>query len=148
MTVLTAADRALLGEARRAVLATTTAAGAARLVPICFVVDASDVVWSPLDEKPKTVGDPRDLARVRDIAERPGITLLVDRWSEDWTELAWLRLSGRAELVEPAGIPTAIVAELRDRYPQYVGHDLEARPMLRIVVERAVRWAADAGRPG
>jgi PPOX class probable F420-dependent enzyme len=105
-------------------------------------------VWSPLDEKPKTVGDPRDLARVRDIAERPGVTLLVDRWSEDWTELAWLRLRGRAELVEPAGIPTAIVAELRDRYPQYVGHDLEARPMLRIVVERAVRWAADASRPG
>ena len=148
MTVLTAADRALLGEARRAVLATTTAAGAARLVPICFVVDASDVVWSPLDEKPKTVGDPRDLARVRDIAERPGITLIVDRWSEDWTELAWLRLFGRAALVEPADVPAGTVEALRDRYPQYVGHDLEARPMLRIVVERAVRWAADAGRPG
>jgi len=146
VTVLTAEDRALLAEARRAVLATTAADGTARLVPICFVVDGSaDVVWSPLDEKPKAVADPRDLARVRDIAVRAGVTLLVDRWSEDWSQLAWLRLSGRAELVEPAVVPIGIVAALRRRYPPYVEQALETRPMLRITVERVVRWAAAAG---
>jgi PPOX class probable F420-dependent enzyme len=138
--VLTPGDRALLDEARTATLATVDAGGQPRLVPVCFVVDEADVLWSPLDEKPKRVADVRSMARVRDVLARPTVGLLVQRWSEDWSELAWLRLVGRASLVDaPAA---AIVAALRARYPQYRDHDLEARPALRIVVDRATRWSA------
>ena len=139
--VLTPADRELLGSARTATLATIDAEGRPRLVPICYVV-IDDVVWSPLDEKPKAVDDVRALARVRDIAARPDIALLVDRWSEDWTELAWLRIRGRAELVESVDVPPGIVGALRSKYPQYQDHDLEHRPMLRITIERARSWIA------
>jgi PPOX class probable F420-dependent enzyme len=138
---LTAADRALLREQRTATLATLTSDGWPRLVPICFVVDdATDVLWSPLDEKPKTVADVRSLARVRDILARPAVALLVQRWSEDWSELAWLRLAATASLV--AAPPSGIVAALRERYPPYVDHDLEHRPALRMAVERVTRWTA------
>jgi PPOX class probable F420-dependent enzyme len=133
---LAAADRAFLGEARRATLATIGPDGRARLVPVCFV-SIDDVVWSPLDEKPKATDDPRRLARVRDIGRDPRLTLLVDRWSEDWSELAWLRAEGRAELVESD--PT-VVAALRAKYPQYADHDLESRPMIRIRIERTSSW--------
>jgi PPOX class probable F420-dependent enzyme len=143
VTVLTADDRALLA-ARRAVLATTGADGAARLVPLCFIL-ADDGLWSPLDEKPKAVGDPRDLARVRDIAARPRVTLLVDRWSEDWTQLTWLRVLGTATLVEPADVPPGIVPALRAKYPPYRDQRLEALPMVRITIDRVVRWAAAEG---
>ena len=29
------------------------------------------------------------------------MTILVDEWDEDWTRLAWLRMDGRAKLLEP-----------------------------------------------
>lgn len=140
---LTAAEAALVSEARRATLATIDPAGRARLMPICFVVDG-DVLWSPLDEKPKAIADVRSLARVRDIAERPGVTVLVDRWSEDWTQLGWVRLHGTARLVEPGEVPSRVIPALRARYPQYADHDLEHRPMLRVTIADATSWFAAA----
>lgn len=138
---LAAAELALLRDARRASLATIDARGRPRLVPICFVV-SDDVLWSPLDEKPKSVGDLRSLARVRDIFERPSVSVLVDRWSEDWSELAWLRIVGRAQLVDPA--PPAVVEALRAKYPQYRGHRLESRPMLAITIDGVTAWRASS----
>jgi PPOX class probable F420-dependent enzyme len=144
---LTPADRRLLAEARRATLGTIAGDGSPRLVPICFVVHASaPILYSPLDDKPKRVADPRDLARVRDIVTDARVTVLVDRWDEDWSRLAWLRCEGLASLVEPVGDALAehadAVRALRARYGQYLDHDLAARPMLRIDVTRASRWGA------
>jgi PPOX class probable F420-dependent enzyme len=90
--------------------------------------------------------EPRDLERVRDIRANPAVSLLVERWSEDWAQLAWLRLAGRAELIEPGG-PDApehatAVAALRAKYPQYEQHRLEERPIIRIVVTGARSWGA------
>ncbi len=137
---LTAADRTLLEEARTATLATVGPDGQPRLVPICFVVDGDDAIWSPLDEKPKAVDDVHSLARVRDVLARDAVVLLVQRWSEDWSELAWLRLVGTASLADTP--PAAVIAALRARYPQYASHDLEHRPALRIIVDRAQGWSA------
>lgn len=148
MTVLTAGDRALLDEARTATLATIDPDGRPRLMPVCFVVvevDGTPMVWSPIDEKPKASIDPRSLARVRDVRSRPDVTLLVDRWSEDWSRLAWVRVVGRAALVEAAPddvVAAQVIAALRAKYPQYGEHDLEHRPMLRIAIESVVRWSA------
>ena len=141
-TVLTIApaDRALLREARRATLATIDRGGRPRLLPICFVV-VDDAVWSPIDEKPKAVDDPRALARLRDIQRDARVTLLVDRWSEDWSELAWLRVEGRAAVVDS---DPAVAGALRGRYPQYADHDLESRPMIRITIERVLGWGASS----
>ena len=140
--MLTDDDRALLGASRRAVLATIGPGGRPRLVPVCCVVDPDrPVVFSPLDEKPKRSDDPLALARVRDIAADPRVTLLADRWDEDWTRLAWLRLEGLAALF-PASDPAhaAVVAALRARYPQSERQRLEDRPMIKVVVDRVVRW--------
>lgn len=134
-------EQALLQVARRATLATIAPDGRPRLVPVCFVL-VEGVVWTPIDEKPKAVDDPRRLARVRDIERDPRVTLLVDRWSEDWSALGWVRMDGHAELVETGD--RAIIAALRTKYPQYDDHDLESRPMIRITVARAVAWEPPA----
>ena len=84
--------------------------------------------------------DPRGLARVRDVLGRADVAVLVDRWSETWSELAWLRLGGEARLVEPADVPGDVVPALRSRYPQYATHDLEGRPMLAITVTSVSSW--------
>jgi PPOX class probable F420-dependent enzyme len=140
--VLTDDDRALLADARRAVLATLAPDGRPRLVPVCYAVDPDrPVIRIPLDRKPKRTDDPLALARVRDIAADPRVTILVDRWAEDWARLAWLRVEGRASLFEPSEPGhRAVVAALRTRYPQYVEQRLEDRPMIEVVVERVVRW--------
>jgi PPOX class probable F420-dependent enzyme len=142
--VLTPADRAFFDRARTATLATIGSDGRPRLVPVCFV-NLRGVVWSPLDEKPKAVDDVRALARVRDISARPEVTLLVDRWSEDWSELAWLRVAGTARLVEPELVPGAVLDALRAKYPQYRDHRLDVRPMIAITIDRATRWSAVSG---
>jgi PPOX class probable F420-dependent enzyme len=141
---LTQIQRAFLEAARRATLATIDGAGLPRLVPICFVIDPNAaILYSPLDDKPKLTDDPLTLARVRDIAARPDVSILVDRWDEDWSRLAWLRCHGRADLLEPSDANHAsLVAALRAKYSQYADHRLEERPLIRVVIARATSWGA------
>ena len=147
VATMTEPQRAFLAAARTATLATIAPDHAPRLVPVCFVVvpvaGAAQRVYTPLDEKPKASSDVHELARVRDILARPSVSLLVHRWSEDWSQLGWLRIAGRAELLEPAAAPaehTAAVAALRGKYPQYATHRLEERPLIRIEVTGARSW--------
>lgn len=151
--VLDAAQREFVAERRSATLATLARSGQPRLVPICFVLRSRDaegspaLLYSPLDEKPKRGHDVRRLARVRDITERPEVTLLFERWSEDRSRLAWLRARGLATLVEPHEDVEAhrdVVHALRVKYPQYREHGLERLPMIRITIVEATWWSADA----
>ncbi len=146
----------LLATARTATLATISPSGLPRLVPVCFAAlaypDAEHGIriYSPLDQKPKRASDPRSLARVRDIVADPRVSLLVDRWSEDWTALGWLRLECVASLLEPASggaEHAAAVAALCERYPQYRDHELETRPLIRLTLRRVISWSA-ASQPG
>jgi PPOX class probable F420-dependent enzyme len=143
--ILTDAERQFVAEARRASLATIDARGRPRLVPICFVLvdeDARPVIYTPIDEKPKLADDPFALARVRDVLARPAVGLLIDRWSEDWSQLAWLRLAGEATFLQAGAAGPEIVAGLRAKYPQYADHRLESRPALRIEIASAASWGA------
>ena len=148
--VLTVVERAFLAGARRAILATIAPDGRPRLVPICFVLDpVRPVLYTPLDDKPKRVTDPRRLARVRDLVVDPRVSVLVDRWDEDWTGLAWLRCHGMASLLEPqaprggeADDHRPAVTALRAKHAQYAIHRLEARPLIRIAIERVTSWGA------
>ncbi len=148
--ILNAAERSFLVAERRAILATVGKEGMPRLVPVCFVVAETDDklgrprIYSPIDEKTKASPDPHKLARVRDLLILPAATLLVDRWDEDWTRLGWLRLYGRAELLEPQKHEVEehawAVGALRAKYEQYAGHKLEDRPIIRITADRSVSW--------
>jgi PPOX class probable F420-dependent enzyme len=150
--VLSEAQRAFFAAERRAVLATTSPEGRPRLVPVCFwlspTVDARGraTLYTPIDEKPKVSLDPRNLARVRDILVLPEVTLLVDRWDEDWSRLAWLRAYGVGEMLEPQPREVEehrrVVAELRRRYPQYQEHELESRPIIKVTIDRVITWGA------
>jgi PPOX class probable F420-dependent enzyme len=148
VSALTESQLRFLEVARHGILGTIAPDGRPRLVPFVFATftgaSKSVVLYSALDEKPKSVSDPRRLARVRDIVERPRVTVLVERWSDDWSQLAWLRLQGDAALLESGDEHAAAVALLRERYPQYASHNLDARPMIRIGVSRAVSWGVEA----
>jgi PPOX class probable F420-dependent enzyme len=143
---LTGHHSGFVARARTATLGTIAEDGRPRLVPICFVLDG-DVLYTPIDEKPKQATDPRQLARLRDIERRADVTVLIDRWDEDWHHLAWLRIGGRASLTEDPVERARAIAALRAKYPQYAVHDLEARPLIRIAIERVRSWG-DLSDPG
>jgi PPOX class probable F420-dependent enzyme len=148
--ILDPVERAFIAAQRRAVLATIRPDGRPRLVPICFVLGDQDdpqgrpVLYTPIDEKPKASGDPRALARVRDLLVLPDATVLVDRWSEDWERLAWIRLSASGQILEPQPREREeherAVTALRAKYTQYAGQRLDERPIIRLAVTAAVAW--------
>ena len=142
--VLTQEERSFLADARRAVLATISPDGRPRLVPICFALHPKrPALYTPIDAKPKQIDDPKELARVRDILADSRVTVLVDRWDEGWSRLAWLRCKGQATLLEPETTEHArAVRGLRARYPQYATHRLEDRPIIRVTIERTTSWGA------
>jgi PPOX class probable F420-dependent enzyme len=148
---LSTSERSFLAAARSATLATIAPDGRPRLVPICFAVGPvepghSTRVYSPIDEKPKAAADPAALARIRDLLARPRASILVDHWSEDWSQLGWLRMDVTGEVLAPspaADAERAIAIErLRSKYPQYVDHRLEDLPLLRFVVTAVTGWPA------
>jgi PPOX class probable F420-dependent enzyme len=123
----------LLETARVARLALLDEEDLPRLLPVTFAVREGEV-WSAIDQKPKRAGEP---ARVRRLRRRPEAALLVDRYDDDWSRLAWVELRGPVS-VEPLGPALdALIA----KYPQYS----EARPqgpLLRMTPERFACWRA------
>lgn len=131
---------ALLRESRVARLGTADAAGQPLVVPVCYVFDGR-ACFSALDAKPKRVAAGA-LRRVRNIAANPRVSLVVDRWDEDWSTLAWVIVEGRADLLMAGAERAAAVDLLREKYAQYraLGLDREAAPVIRITPERALAW--------
>lgn len=136
---LDAAARAFLERQRVGRLATAEASGAPHIVPVCYALSDGARVHIAIDEKPKR-GDPRRLKRLRNIASDPRVMLLVDRYDEDWSRLAWVALRGRAEILEGGGEHVAALAALRARYEPYRAMNLEALPVIAIRVLSVASW--------
>ena len=124
-------------------LATVDAAGCPTVVPVCFVL-YDGRFYSPIDDKPKSVSRGR-LRRLRNIDANPSVSLVVDTYSHDWSELAYVLVSGSASIIAPNGPfgsdHAAAVALLRKKYPQYASSSIAQRPLIKIVPERVKFWA-------
>lgn len=131
------AVRAFVERQRVARLATNDARGAPHLVPIVFAW-AGDYCYSVVDEKPKRT---QRLRRIENIEADPQATLLFDVYSEQWTELAWVMLRGRLEVVANLEERERGIGALRAKYEQYAAMPL-AGPLLRFTVERETHWGA------
>jgi PPOX class probable F420-dependent enzyme len=132
---------ALIDELRVARLATIGTAGAPHLVPVSYVL-AQGAIWIPVDEKPKAT---TDLARLRNIERDRRVSLLFDRYDDDWTRLAWVRDDGSARVLEAGHESPGALAALRSRYAQYAGMALEERPLIAITPVRIAAWRWTAG---
>jgi PPOX class probable F420-dependent enzyme len=123
----------LLSSARVARLALLDERDLPRVLPVTFAL-WEGAVWSAIDRKPKRAAEP---ARVRRLRRRPEAALLVDRYDDDWSRLAWLELRG-AVTIEPLG---PALDELAAKYERYRTEPPQG-PLLRLEVGRAVWWRA------
>ena len=129
-------SRAEIAGARVARLATHNPSGAIDLVPITFALVAETVVTA-VDHKPKRTPH---LQRLENIRHNPDVTVLVDHYADDWTQLWWARLRGRAEVHEAA--ESALIEALVDKYEQY----RERPPPGPVIVVRITDIAAWSAR--
>jgi PPOX class probable F420-dependent enzyme len=123
--------------ARVARLATVSADGRPHLVPVVFAVEG-DTVLMAVDQKPKRH---RDLKRLRNMADHPAVSLLVDRYDDDWSTLWWVRADGAAVVTENEDVLARARAALGARYPQHRADPPEG-PAFTVEVTRWTGWAA------
>ena len=122
---------------RVAHLATTDPDGRPHLIPIVFALDG-DTLYTAVDAKPKRS---RTLRRIENARERPEVTVLIDRYDEDWSRLWWVRLRGRARVLDEGEEAEHALALLVEKYEQY-RDAAPTTPVLAIEVEEWRGWSA------
>ena len=118
-------------------LATVRRDGRPHVVPICFVV-TNDVVYSAVDDKPKRH---RHLQRLSNVTATGTASLLIDEYDADWSRLWWVRLYGRARLVDNAAEADQAIRSLSERTWLF-NVSTRGGPVLAVDVERWVGWSA------
>lgn len=126
-----------VAEARVGRLATIDRDGRPNLVPFVFVLEG-DTIYSAVDEKPK---GSRRLRRVENIEARPDVTVLVDRYEEDWARLWWVRLRGRGRIVTGGREFDRALALLAEKYGQY----RDAPPPGPVIAIEILEWRSWEG---
>ncbi len=88
-----------------------------------------------MDQKPKRS---RHLKRLSNIRLNPAVSVLVDRYDEDWSLLWWIRVDGQARVVEQGPELEAAINLLVEKYEQYTA----AVPTGPVVWIEAARWSS------
>jgi PPOX class probable F420-dependent enzyme len=119
-------------------LATTDPDGRPHLVPIVFALE-DDTLYSAVDRKRKRS---KTLRRIENARARPDVTILLDHYDEDWSQLWWIRLRGRARVLDNGDEREHALELLADKYPQYRAEPPDG-PVLAVDVIEALDWRAD-----
>jgi PPOX class probable F420-dependent enzyme len=135
-TELVAWANELLENARVARLGILDLEGAPRVLPVTFAV-AEGRIWSAIDRKPKRTGEP---SRLRFLRRDPRAALTVDRYSDDWEELAWVQVLGKVSIVD-VGEGQAALAALSAKYEPY-REEAPPGPLLALQPDRYLSWRA------
>jgi len=130
-------DDPRIAAARVARVATIDPDGRAHLVPIVFAVDG-DTLYSAVDRKPKRSSK---LRRIENARARPDVTVLVDHYDDDWSRLWWIRLRGRARVLEAGDERERALTLLGEKYPQYRDEPPDG-PVLAVDVTEVREWRA------
>jgi PPOX class probable F420-dependent enzyme len=129
--------QASFANAKVARLGTVGPDGTPHLVPVVFVL-RDDVVYTAVDAKPKTT---QRLRRLANIERQPLVSLLVDHYTDDWTQLWWVRVDGIAAIHYDGNPLDAGRDLLRAKYPQYQSVPLNG-PVIAVAVQHWSSWHA------
>jgi PPOX class probable F420-dependent enzyme len=115
------------------------------VIPFCYTFDG-ERFYFVVDEKPKRqTGKP--LKRIRNMLENPQVALVIDDYSDDWTQLAYVLVGGNAALVEDEAEYARALTLLHERYQQYRQMNLTfaQNAMVRIVPTKVHAWGRIEG---
>jgi PPOX class probable F420-dependent enzyme len=132
-------------EQRVARLATVDAQGQPAVVPVVYAFDGT-ALFTPLDGKPKRVATAQ-LQRVRNIRANPRVAIIIDAYSEDWQELAWVHVRGQARITTSGDGYAAGIALLCAKYSQYGRMPLAGCPLIVVEPTRVHSWRGSGALP-
>jgi PPOX class probable F420-dependent enzyme len=132
-------DQALarVAAARVARMATVDRLGNPHVVPVVFAMRGRTLYWA-VDSKPKRS---QAVRRLDNLRANPVVQVVVDGYDENWTELWWVRLTGRGHVLEPGGERERAMVLLAGKYEQYRA-DPPVGPVVAIDVEVISTWEA------
>ena len=128
---------AAFAESPVAMLATVGAEGAPHVVPVVFAVH-DNVVYTAVDAKRKST---RRLRRLANIEDNPRVSLIVDHYDDDWSQLWWVRADGVATIHQSGEEMATGYALLRRKYVQYQRIALDG-PVVTVEVQKWSSWQA------
>lgn len=131
----------LVGSARVARLGIVDDDGHPRVLPVTFAV-AGGRLWTAIDAKPKRDPD-REPARVRFLRRDPRAALTIDRYSDDWDELAWVQILGAVRILDPDDGRQGLES-LIEKYEPYRATPPPG-PLLALQPARCLSWRAAPG---
>jgi len=110
------------------------------ILPVCFAYDGG-FIYSPIDKKPKRVSANK-LKRVRNIIDNPNISLVIDKYVENWNKLYYVIIIGRADVIYSGGEYKRSLKILTEKYDQYRKMGLEhlGAPVIKITPEKIISW--------
>lgn len=118
------------------VLGTVHAERGVDLVPVVFAI-VDDQLVVPIDTvKPKST---TRLQRAANLEADPRCSLLVDHYDDDWSQLWWVRVHGRATAIDAPS--EGQLAALASRYSQYAKPRTVVRALL-LQPDAITGWAA------
>ena len=128
-----------LFESRPVARLATVGATHPHIVPITFAL-VGDSIITAVDHKPKRT---TELTRLSNIARDPRVSVLVDRYDDDWDRLWWVRADGTATVLRDPAESAHLIDALVRVYAQYE----IARPGGPVISIHVTRWAGwTAGR--
>jgi PPOX class probable F420-dependent enzyme len=128
---------AMFAESPVAMLATVNADGVPHLVPVVFALHGN-VIYTAVDAKRKST---HRLRRLANIEANPRVSMLVDHYDDDWSQLWWVRADGVAAVHHSGEEMAAGYAWLRRKYVQYQRIALDG-PVVTVEVQRWSSWHA------
>jgi PPOX class probable F420-dependent enzyme len=118
-------------------LATLAPDGSPHVVPVVFVIHG-ETLYTAVDGKPKRS---RTLRRIENARERPAVSVLVDHYDDDWGALWWVRLDGRARVLDSGDEAEEALALLIGKYAQY-RREPPGAPVLALDIRSWSGWEA------
>ena len=132
MGSIPAAVAGFISEGRVGHLGTADLTGQPLVVPICYAW-YGESLYSAIDAKPKTERI-EGLKRIRNIRANAKVSVVIDRWDEDWTRLRYVIIQVDARLVTDGPDFSRGADLLVAKYPQYRAMGLARDAGLMIVV--------------
>lgn len=132
---------AMFAQSPVAMLATAAADAAPHIVPVVFALrehGEDHTVYTAVDAKPKST---HRLRRLLNIEANPQVSMLVDHYVEDWSQLWWVRVDGLAEIHQSGEEMATGYYLLRRKYVQYERVALDG-PVVTVRVRRWASWHA------
>lgn len=117
-------------------VATASAAGVPHVVPVCHVLDDGKLYFA----------SETGARKIRNLRENPHLTVTVDLYSDDWSNLKGVMIQGRAAIIGKSPRFRKVRRLLYAKYPQYP--DMSAigerdSVIVEVTPQRAFSWGMD-----